>query len=114
MPAENQQVSIKAHLGGFQSAIAHITDANGELVYSIKLDADTSGMAKTVMDCQDFNHNGPYTIRLVDNTSAYFFSEGKVDGLNTNDGMTKLRVNGEIIPLSEVIDISGSTGKAGV
>jgi len=112
MPSENQQVSITAQLDGFQSAIAHITDADGALVYSINLDADKSGVAHTVMDCQDFNNNGPYTIRLVDNSSAYFYSEGKVNGLNTGDGVTKLHVNGVIVPLSEIIDISSSTGEA--
>ncbi|MGD9201116.1 MAG: flagellar hook assembly protein FlgD [Chitinispirillia bacterium] len=114
LPAENRKVSIKAHLGGFQSAIAQVTDADGEIVYSLRMDADNSGIAHTDMDCVDFNNNGPYTIRLIDNSSAYFFSEGKVDGLNTGNGVTKLRINGLIVPLSDVIDISSPKEQVGV
>lgn len=108
MPAANQQISLKAHLGGFDSAIVQVKDSHGELVHSFKITAESGGTAHTSLDCIDFNQNGPYSISLAEGSAGYFYAEGTVNGLSTVDGTTVIRVNGITIPLAEVIDVSSS------
>jgi hypothetical protein len=70
------------------------------------VEAGPGGIAKAEIECVDYNNNGPYTIELAGNTSAYFYSEGTVDGISTVDGIIKLRVNGITVSLSDILDIS--------
>ncbi len=109
-PADGKTIDIHANLGGYRSAVVEVRDAQGDLVYSFPIEADTSNTAHAKMDCLDFNQSGPYTVRLAGNTSAYLYDEGVVDGISTLDGKVLLRVNGIKISLSEIYDISSETG----
>lgn len=108
-PAEGQHIEINADLGGYESAIIEVKDVTGNVVYSFEIESDAGGIAHATLDCTDFNQSGPYTLTIVGNASAYFFGEGTVDGISTVDGITKVRVNGITVLLSEIYDIS-STG----
>jgi hypothetical protein len=43
------------------------------------------------------------------NPSLYSFDEGTIDGISTTDGTTQLRMNGQTIALSRIIDISSAS-----
>jgi len=105
-PAENQFVDVHAKLGGLKSAIVEVKNKDGKVVHTFKLEADATGDAHAQLECIDFDKNGPYTLSLAGNTTAYFYGEGTVDGISTVDGVTKIRVNGITVSLSEIYDIS--------
>ena len=90
-------------------ASMEVKDADGNVVYSMKVEAQNGNTAQGTLVCTDFNQNGPYTVSLAGNTSAFFYDEGVVEGISTIDGITKIKVNGLTIAVSEIFEISSTT-----
>ncbi len=109
----NQKLNINVDLGGADKVMLEVRDYRGKVVKTLTLDEQAGGVAHTELDCLDYSHSEdkPYTIHIVGNASAYFYGEGKVDGINTANGLVKLRVNGRLVNLSEIVDISSKTTK---
>ena len=105
-PNQVQTKTLNIDLGGMEKAIIQVKDADGKVVNSFEVEAGPGGIAQVDVDCIDHNGNGPYNFSILGNSSAYFFSEGPVDGISTVDGIIKLRVNGITVSLSDILDIS--------
>ncbi len=108
-PSDGDYMNFNVNLAGFESAIVEIKDADGNVVYSMKVEAENGNTAQGTLMCTDFNQNGPYTVSLAGNTSAFFYDEGVVEGISTIDGITKIKVNGLTVSVSEIFEISNTT-----
>ncbi len=108
-PAQGQFLNFSVDLGGYESGIVEVKDAAGVVVYSMKVEANSGDIAQGTIVCSDFNQNGPYTVSVAGNSSAYFVNEGVVEGISTVDGITKVKVNGITVSLSEIVEISNTT-----
>lgn len=97
-------VEVKAELAGFDNAVVNVKDADGKVVHTALIEKSKGGVLE--LDCIDHNNNGPYSIELANDNQGYIYSEGVVDGISTQNGITKLKVNGLEISLSEVLDIT--------
>ena len=92
-------ISILDDQGNVVAGMKGIADKNGTATFSWTGEATSGGYAPA----------GKYTVRIAgqeNNPSLYSFDEGTVDGVNTLNGVTQLRMNGQIVPLSSIIDIS--------
>lgn len=107
-PVDGKLMDLNINFGGYKPAIVQIKDCNGKVVHSFNAEAESGGTATIKMECQDFNGNGPYTVSLLGNTAAHFFMQGQVEGITTVDGITKAKVNGISVALSEIYEVSTS------
>ncbi len=95
---------MKADLAGYENAVVNVKDASGKIVHTSLIESSKGGVLE--LDCIDHNNNGPYTVELGKGSQGYIYSEGVVDGISTGNGITKLKINGIEISLSEVLDIT--------
>jgi flagellar basal-body rod modification protein FlgD len=98
-----------------------ITDASGNFVAAYQQTADSTGLATFDWNGQrydgSFVDKGKYNI-VIENgendLSLYAYTEGKVDGISNLGGMVQLKVDGQYVRLSDVVDImSGSSTASG-
>jgi len=110
---DGEQVPITVNAPKYSSVKIAIVDSNGDILTALRQTADETGVAKFYWNGQCYDNSfakpGRYKV-LVDgeeyNPSLYPFIEGKVDGLSNLNGTLELRVNGENVLLSDVIDIA--------
>jgi flagellar hook assembly protein FlgD len=105
---------FRAELGSLPGATFEIVDAAGNVVYRQWQEASEDGTAVFTWDgtnseTLELAATGEYSLRLAEGesgTGAYLFSEGVVDGISNLPEGTKIRVNGETVSLSSILDIS--------
>jgi flagellar hook assembly protein FlgD len=113
---ESHQIKVNANAS--EPVSISILDGNGNVIDTMTGTADDNGTASFLWSGQTTSGGyapaGAYTVQIAGqdtNPSLYAFDEGTVDGVNTLNGVTQLRMNGQIVPLSSIIDIS--TNSAG-
>ncbi|MBD3390406.1 MAG: hypothetical protein GF418_00190 [Chitinivibrionales bacterium] len=109
-------MDIKAYVGSLPYGTLEIVDSAGNVVFRDTAAAAQDGSKTAVfhwdgrhMDTFDFVNTGEYGIRLVEagrNPDVYLFQDGTVDGVSNLASGTQIRVNGENVPLSAILDIS--------
>lgn len=115
---EGAKSTVHAEFGGLAAkAVVHVYDAKGREVYSQQfvnlakgrqdLDIDTSGLP-----------TGDYTFKIdataTDNTAVKVgtYSLGTVSGMAFSDGDLLLRVNGQLIPMKNILEVLPIAPKA--
>ena len=115
-----EDVSMQVSTGDNSKVTARIYDSTGELVRSITVPAQ-NGEATLVwdgrkMDGSTFVKAGSYRVEFdeaADNPSVYGYVDGTVDGISTADGATKLRMDGKLLALGDIIDIAPARTQGG-
>jgi flagellar hook assembly protein FlgD len=118
MPGE--QKTINVFCDSLPQATVRILDAQGQTVRILPAAADDNGYAQVAWDGKGMDEGttvdpGYYSIRIDESSidpAILSYQEGTVDGVSTVDGSTKLRVNGALVPLSSILDISTQGGAA--
>jgi flagellar basal-body rod modification protein FlgD len=92
-----------------------ITDASGNIVAAFQQQADASGVATIDWNGQKYDGSfvdkGKYNIVIDGETndpSLYAYTEGTVDGISNLGGMVQLKVGGQNVLLSNVINIESA------
>ena len=109
---------IKAYLGGRSTGQVEILDASGNAVAVLDAQAGQDGTATVTWDGLIDNGAayapaGEYTVKVVGSeydASRYCFDEGTVNGITNLNSSPQLRVNGELVALSKILDIAASQG----
>jgi flagellar basal-body rod modification protein FlgD len=111
---ESHQIKVNANVSAPVSI--SILDDQGNVIDTMNAIADANGTASFSWSGQTTNGgyapSGTYIVQVRGqdkNPSLYAFDEGIVDGVNTLNGVTQLRMNGQTVPLSAIIDISSKT-----
>lgn len=116
--AAGEEKTISVYCDSFPQVTVRILDAQGQPVRILPAMADDDGYAQVVWDGKGMDAatpvaKGTYTIRIDEcyfDPSILSYQEGTVDGVSTVDGSTKLRMNGTLVPLSSILDISMQGG----
>jgi Flagellar hook capping protein len=115
---DGESHQIKVNATALTPVTISILDGDGNVIDTMSGTADENGTASFSWSGQTTSGGyapaGAYTVKVAGqdtNPSLYAFNEGTVDGVNTLNGVTQLRMNGQTIPLSSIIDIS--TNSAG-
>ncbi len=94
-----------------------ITDSTGTTVAAFQEPTDSTGVATIDWNGQKYDgtfaSKGTYNILIngqENDPSLYAFTQGQVDGLSNLGGMVQLRVGGQNVSLSNVVDISTNSG----
>ena len=110
---DNENEQIKVNAAASSAVTVSLVDASGNSVATLTGIADSSGVATLLWNGQTtsgaYADAGQYTVNVAGsdtNPSLYSFSEGTVDGISTTGATTQLRMNGENIALSRIIDIA--------
>ncbi len=89
-----------------------ITDASGNLVAAFSVQADANGVATVDWNGQKYDgsfvNKGTYNIVIdgeENNPALYAYAEGTVDGISNLGGLVQLKVGGQNVLLSNVVDI---------
>jgi flagellar basal-body rod modification protein FlgD len=113
---DNENAQIKVNVGPSAAVQVSLTDSSGETVATLSGTADANGIATIFWNGQTISGAiagaGQYTVNVKGsdtNPSLYSFDEGTIDGISTTDGTTQLRMNGQTIALSRIIDISSAS-----
>ena len=107
---ENDEFKVNATPGN--TVQVGITDASGNMIAAFQETADANGVATVDWNGQKYDgtyvDKGTYNI-VIDgqetNPSLYAYTEGTVDGISNLGGMVQLKVNGQAVLLSNVLDI---------
>jgi flagellar basal-body rod modification protein FlgD len=110
---DKESQTIKVNAEPYSQVTVAITDSAGNAVAVYKVQADQYGTATVNWNGQkvdgSFAPAGKYQV-LIDgadhNPSLYSFIEGTVDGVSNLSGSVELRVSGQNVKLSDVIDIA--------
>lgn len=118
LPVPGATIDIRIDLSGVardedgqRRARIEVVDETGAVVRARTVAAGADGTVLLSMETTDYSGSSSYTVRIVDTPmtrSAYFFGEGTVDGISTVDGVTRIRMNGKTISLSDIVDISSA------
>jgi flagellar hook assembly protein FlgD len=110
---DGESHQIKVNATASSPVTISILDGDGNIVDTMSGIADDNGTASFSWSGQTtsggYSPAGGYTVQIAGqntNPSLYAFDEGTVDGVNTLNGVTQLRMNGQAVPLSSIIDIS--------
>jgi flagellar basal-body rod modification protein FlgD len=89
-----------------------ITDAGGNLIAAFAVQADSNGVATVNWNGQKYDgtfvNKGTYNIVIngeETNPTLYAYTQGTVDGISNLGGMVNLKVGGQNVLLSNVVDI---------
>jgi flagellar hook assembly protein FlgD len=112
-----ETVQIKVNASKSSLVGINIADAQGVIVARLKGTADATGTATFLWNGETntgaYADPGTYSVKIdgsATNPSLYSFSEGIVDGIGaSSDGVTQLRMNGQTVSLSRIIDISSQS-----
>ncbi len=110
-PGEEKYIRVKAGMN--EELTVRIKDRTGQTVRTLRVEA-TNGEALVhwdgrISDEATFAERGLYHIEIEEakgDPGVYAFEEGIVKGISTVDGVTKLRMNGELVSLSDIIDVA--------
>jgi flagellar basal-body rod modification protein FlgD len=93
-----------------------ITDASGNLVAAFSVQADANGVATVDWNGQKYDgsfvNKGNYNIVIdgeENNPTLYAFTDGTVDGISNLGGLVQLKVGGQNVLLSNVVDIESAS-----
>jgi flagellar basal-body rod modification protein FlgD len=110
---DNEQHQIKVNAEKSSPVAVSVLDSNGDVVAVLKGTSDDTGTATLSWNGQStdgaFVPAGNYTLKVAGedtNSGLYCFDEGTVDGINTQNGMSRIRMGGQEISLADIIDIS--------
>ncbi|MBD3420586.1 MAG: hypothetical protein GF398_10765 [Chitinivibrionales bacterium] len=106
--------TVKVYLGDRSEATLSIRDAAGRDVARLKAVNSGDGTATVTWNGAGINRQtyveaGVYSLHLEEsenNPWVYAYDEGVVDGLSNVNGNVQIRMNGRIVSLSDIIDIS--------
>jgi flagellar basal-body rod modification protein FlgD len=108
---ESRQIKVNAN--ALEPVTISILDDQGNVVDTMNGSADDNGTASFSWSGQTTSGGyapaGTYTVRIEGqdtNPSLYAFDEGTVDGVSTLNGATQITVDGQIVPVSSIIDIT--------
>jgi flagellar basal-body rod modification protein FlgD len=108
---ENHRIMVNA--GSSAPVTVSLLDGDGNLVAAFRGKTDDKGYAEFSWNGQSINGKfvdaATYRIKVDgadQNPTLYCYDEGTVDGVSTAGGSTKLRMNGNDIDPSDIIDIS--------
>jgi flagellar hook assembly protein FlgD len=97
-----------------------ITDKSGNMVAVFQQRADSSGVATFDWNGQKYDNSfvdkGTYNIMIdgeENNPSLYAYTVGAVDGVSNLSGMVQLRVGGQNVLLSNIMDITPTSSTTG-
>jgi len=112
---ENDEFKVNGPING--SVSVAITDSTGAAIAAYKVPTDSTGVATIDWNGQKYDGTfaakGTYNIVIdgqENDPSLYAYTQGQVDGLSNLSGMVQLRVGGQNISLSNVVDISTTSG----
>jgi flagellar basal-body rod modification protein FlgD len=101
-----------------QTVVAKIFDAQGQLVRILSDGTTSSGAQKFVWDGKNSEGErlaaGPYSVQIIaadasgNQVSAAAVLRGKVEGVKYVDGQAYLNVNGSLVPLADIREISAA------
>jgi flagellar basal-body rod modification protein FlgD len=109
---DNEQHQVKINANPYSEVTVAISDSDGNAVAAYKVQADEYGVATVTWNGEKvdgtYAEAGKYQI-LIDgaenNPTLYPYVEGTVEGVSNASGNVELRVSGENVLLSNVIDI---------
>jgi flagellar hook assembly protein FlgD len=106
----------KVNASPYNTVQVGITDASGNLVAAFQQQADSNGLATIDWNGQKYDGSfvdkGNYNIVVngeENDSSLYAYTEGTVDGISNLGGMVQLKINGQNVLLSNVVDIESGT-----
>jgi flagellar basal-body rod modification protein FlgD len=107
---------FKVNASPYNSVQVGITDASGNLIAAFQQAADSTGLATIDWNGQKYDGSfvkkGNYNIVIngeENNPSLYAYTEGVVDGISNLGGMVQLKVGGQNVLLSNVVNIQSGT-----
>lgn len=108
-----EEITVRVASGIQDELTVRIKDQHGATVRTLRLDA-ANGEAVLrwdgrLADDATFAQPGMYRIEIEearDDPGVYAFDEGVVKGISTVDGITKLRMNGRLVSLGDIIDVA--------
>ena len=110
---DNELHQIKVNAEKTSPVAVSVLDSAGDVVATLTGTSDATGIATLSWNGQSTNGEfvpaGNYTLKVAGgdtNSSLYCFDEGTVDGINTQNGMSRIRMGGQEISLADIIDIS--------
>jgi flagellar basal-body rod modification protein FlgD len=108
----SEPLSLSVNAGKGDAVSVSILDSDGNTVKTLDGTADENGVATISWDGTDDNGDvasvGSYSVQVEgseSDASLYAFIEGTVEGASTKDNKSTVRVNGQLYPVSKLIDV---------
>jgi flagellar basal-body rod modification protein FlgD len=116
--ADGQGIQKMVSMGNLSYATVEVLNKAGEVVNSFNV-SGLNGVGVMNWDGRiaggaDFAEPGQYYFRVAgedQNSALYCYSEGRVDGVSSISGTTYLRIGGNNVPFSDILDISTSSAQ---
>ncbi len=110
---DNENHQIKVSAAQSSPVTISILDSKGTVVRTMSGVSDKNGSMEFFWNGQSTDGSyvdpGTYTVTITGeetNPGLYCYDEGTVDGINTLNGTTRIRMNGKEISCADIIDIS--------
>jgi flagellar basal-body rod modification protein FlgD len=109
-----QDMEVKVNCGNLPKVTLEIVAPSGDVVFRGSQQAGADGTATFLWDGRDmqsfdFVASGVYSVRIIEakqDPGVYSFTEGTVDGISNITSAPQIRVNGRVVPISAIMDIS--------